>query len=95
MRDISEAESHLIAELLGRLHECFADVAGPEAMGSCASWRRLVRLQELMDMRLAKIAELHAAGELSEFSDEELAGLVVALFSDSEQRQALLRSLGR
>eukprot|EP00727_Mastigamoeba_balamuthi_P006898 m51a1_g2829 hypothetical protein (586) ;mRNA; r:217233-219613 len=95
MRDISEAESHLIAELLGRLHECFADVAGPEAMGSCASWRRLVRLQELMDMRLAKIAELHATGELSEFSDEELAGLVVALFSDSEQRQALLRSLGR
>lgn len=78
-----------------RLSELLMDLT-PLAADSEANVPCLARLQKLvvlLDARLVNIPIMHANGELKTFTNAELRGLVLALFSDSPLRRDCLQKL--
>jgi hypothetical protein len=90
--DVSEPEAHFLHRGLGLLTPLWAELL-QDGGDPTSSWQRLEKLWALLDMPLVRIAEERSAGQLAEFTTDELCRFVECLFSDSKLRQTVLKSL--
>ncbi|KAF9920529.1 Centromere/kinetochore protein zw10 [Linnemannia zychae] len=107
--DISEKESHKLAALCGILFECEDqfDSAGPlvEAAKGDAyndedpihffvpSWEKFQLLTDILELSFAEIMTRFRAGQLHMFEEDELSGLICALFADTPLRKRNLEEI--
>jgi len=95
LQDIGEAETHTLHSLLSGfflaqtsipvlfvvLDERTREKVQMPIPKYVNSWTKFTKLVEFLEMRLAEIGQRFEKGGLSEFSNEELHGLIMALFS--------------
>ncbi|KAJ1306749.1 hypothetical protein OPQ81_007735 [Rhizoctonia solani] len=95
MHDIPETESHRLHDICKLMHT-FESLFVPdgESVSTVSqyvpSWFKYSYLSELLEASLADIRHLFDMGALVDFSEQELAHLIRALFSDSPKRQELV-----
>ncbi|QRW17047.1 centromere/kinetochore protein zw10 [Rhizoctonia solani] len=95
MHDIPETESHRLHEICKLMHT-FESLFVPDGESTStvsqyvASWFKYSYLSELLEASLADIRHLFDIGALVDFSEQDLAHLIRALFSDSPKRQELI-----
>ncbi|CAE6462984.1 unnamed protein product [Rhizoctonia solani] len=95
MHDIPETESHRLHEMCKFMHT-FESLFVPDGESVSnvsqyvASWFKYSYLSELLEASLADIRHLFDIGALVDFSEQDLAHLIRALFSDSPKRQELI-----
>ncbi|CCO28411.1 Centromere/kinetochore protein zw10 homolog [Rhizoctonia solani AG-1 IB] len=89
MHDIPETESHRLHEMCKLMHT-FESLFVPSGESYVASWFKYSYLSELLEASLADIRHLFDIGALVDFSEQDLAHLIRALFSDSPKRQELI-----
>ncbi|KAG8737597.1 hypothetical protein FRC12_017081 [Ceratobasidium sp. 428] len=95
MPDIPETESHRLHDICKILHafESLFVLEGDTASNvtlHVPSWFKYSYLSELLEASLADIRHLFDIGALVDFSEQDLAHLIRALFSDSPKRQELI-----
>ncbi|CAE6454428.1 unnamed protein product [Rhizoctonia solani] len=95
MHDIPETESHRlhdICKVMRTFESLFIPDGESDSMVShhVPSWFKYSYLSELLEASLADIRHLFDMGALVDFSEQDLAHLVRALFSDSPKRQELI-----
>ena len=109
LTDITEIESEKINELLDLFRpletifelssEIPAETTTLQAMGGVAahvpSWLKMSYLSELLRASLVDIAYLFETGALIDYTSEELVGLIMALFADSEKRDKTIERIER
>ncbi|KAF9427337.1 hypothetical protein BGZ94_005084 [Podila epigama] len=107
--DISEKESHKLAELCGLLFECEDqfDSAGPlikTVKGDASededpihffvpSWEKFQLMTDMLELSFAEIMTRFRAGQLHMFQVRELTNFVCALFADTPLRQRNLEEI--
>ncbi|KAG9125143.1 hypothetical protein FRC07_008807 [Ceratobasidium sp. 392] len=95
MPDIPETESHRLHDICKILHAfeslfVVEDGAASSVTLHVPSWFKYSYLSELLEASLADIRHLFDIGALVDFSEQDLAHLIRALFSDSPKRQELV-----
>ncbi|KAG8679682.1 hypothetical protein FRC09_018796 [Ceratobasidium sp. 395] len=95
MPDIPETESHRLHDICKILHafESLFVLEGDTTSNvtlHVPSWFKYSYLSELLEASLADIRHLFDIGALVDFSEQDLAHLIRALFSDSPKRQELI-----
>ncbi|KAG8692056.1 hypothetical protein FRC11_007022 [Ceratobasidium sp. 423] len=95
MHDIPETESHRLHDICKVMHS-FESLFTPNGESASTvshyvpSWFKYSYLSELLEASLADIRHLFDIGALVDFSEQDLAHLIRALFSDSPKRQELI-----
>ena len=109
MSDISEPESQQLASFCDRiaaLDDLFLPELAPDAnpddqvipltAGYTSTWLKFRYLSNILESSLVDIKYLWTEGELSlEFSADEVADLIEALFADSEHRRRAITEIKR
>ncbi|KAG8678618.1 hypothetical protein FRC08_017636 [Ceratobasidium sp. 394] len=95
MPDIPETESHRLHDICRIVHafESLFIIEGDTTSSvtlHVPSWFKYSYLSELLEASLADIRHLFDIGALVDFSEQDLAHLIRALFSDSPKRQELV-----
>ncbi|ODQ65070.1 hypothetical protein NADFUDRAFT_51669 [Nadsonia fulvescens var. elongata DSM 6958] len=94
--DISEDESKELSRFVNTLQDISvifnADQSDlePQPAFYCSSWLKFQYLGEILDSKLVDIRYLYESNALIDFTKQELFGLVIGLFAESENRQKLL-----
>ncbi|KAF8757795.1 Centromere/kinetochore Zw10 [Rhizoctonia solani] len=92
---VEDTESHRLHEICKLMHT-FESLFVPDGESTStvsqyvASWFKYSYLSELLEASLADIRHLFDIGALVDFSEQDLAHLIRALFSDSPKRQELI-----
>ena len=86
--DIGDSESQNLSIIISRLNPL--GVYFDEVAASVPSWTKMEVLRTLLTSNLASIGELLEQHQLLDFSPDELASLVGALFQDSSERTRLI-----
>ncbi|QRV74043.1 centromere/kinetochore protein zw10 [Ceratobasidium sp. AG-Ba] len=95
MHDIPETESHRLHDICKTVHIfeslfILEDDSTSSVTLHVPSWFKYSYLSELLEASLADIRHLFEMGALVDFSEQDLAHLIRALFSDSPKRQELV-----
>eukprot|EP01122_Echinamoeba_exundans_P014467 TRINITY_DN6565_c0_g2_i1.p1 TRINITY_DN6565_c0_g2~~TRINITY_DN6565_c0_g2_i1.p1 ORF type:complete len:758 (+),score=131.25 TRINITY_DN6565_c0_g2_i1:63-2336(+) len=95
--DVSEEETHRLFVLfssLDKLEDVFTDPTTP-ITEYVPTWSKMKKLGLMLEMKMVQIVEQFNAGEFYEFTADEIASLIRALFSDSDFRKTQLKLLKR
>ncbi|CAN0145930.1 unnamed protein product [Discosporangium mesarthrocarpum] len=92
--EFEEEQTHAIYRLIKTLAEV-EDVFDPPlaASASTPGWEKLLMIGKLMDLGLEAIYEADRGNEFHALSQDELRGLLSAIFQDSPTRAAILASI--
>ncbi|GBC04367.1 hypothetical protein RclHR1_05640010 [Rhizophagus clarus] len=91
--DISEVESEqlsLICKMLFQLENLFNEI---EIKKYTKNWTKFLQLTDILELSQAKIMSRFRNGELVCFTTNELEGLILALFADSQIRENTLSEI--
>ncbi|RPA85240.1 hypothetical protein BJ508DRAFT_373624 [Ascobolus immersus RN42] len=90
IEDVSEDESHTLADMIGELEDTFSHL---EEQNKTRDWGRMIALRKMLNGTMAEIMAMLNEGMLEDWDAAELKDVIRALFADSDMRRWVMEQI--